>query len=470
MKYQHLVIFFLGAVLLATSAPSAAAGKGGIPEDLIDRLSADPLNDRDRAMSDILANQNIKNIALNRQRFIEHNKFVNHKISTANITNQESSGRCWMFAGLNVLRPQAMKNLKVKTIEFSQNYILFWDKMEKLNLFLQLMIDYADRPIDDRELEYIINDVGGDGGWWPFFTALVDKYGLIPKEVMPETVNSSSTGDMNKFLVLKAKEMGVRLREAARGDASKKDLEEKKHEMLGEIYRLLILHLGEPPREFTWRYETTDTTVKGTIVGTYTPQSFYRAAITDTLADFIALFDLPMKEYFKNYSLRLSRNIYDMPDFTVLNLPIDTLKAYAMVSVIDSMPVWFTCDVGQENYSKDGIMALDIYDYEAILGTTFDLPKADLMRMRLIGPTHAMAFIGADTADGRAVKWLVENSWGDERGDKGMWYMYNDWFDRYMYGVIVHKRYLSEELKKLSRVEPIVLPPWDPMSCLKRLQ
>jgi bleomycin hydrolase len=161
--------------------------------------------------------------------------------------------------------------------------------------------------------------------------------------------------------------------------------------------------------------------------------------------------------------------MYDRPNFTVVNVPVDTMRAYTLKSVLDSTPVWFACDVGKENYGDDGIMALDIYNYESIYGTTFELPKADLIHLQIITSNHAMTFIGVDTANGESVKWLVENSWGDERGDKGKWYMYNDWFDRYMFGVIIHEKYLSKQLLDISKRDPIVLPPWDPMYCLNKL-
>ena len=456
-------------VVWALATVSLAAPKGAITQEQIDRWSQTSIQGADKAMADIIAGANVQDVALNRERYIAHDAHVNFTIKTGDITNQKSSGRCWMFAGLNVLRPQVIRKFKLKKFEFSENYLMFWDKLEKANFFLQEMIDLADRPIDDRELEIVIEDPLGDGGWWTYLTDLIRKYGLVPKEAMPETYNSSSTGTMNTLIGEKLKEMGVQLRNLVRAMTPPEQVNGRREEMLAELYRLLALNLGRPPKEFVWRYETDDTTKTTICQKTFTPQGFFAEAIGDDLNRYVALFHYPGKDYFENYSLRLSRNMYDRPDFTILNLPVDSLRAYALKSVLDSTPVWFACDVGKENYGKDGIMALDIYNYASIYGTTFDMPKADMIHMQLITPNHAMVFIGVDTLNGQAQKWLVENSWGEDRGDKGKWYMYNDWFDRYMFGVIIDEKYLSDDLKELSKKPPLVLPPWDPMYSLNRL-
>ena len=456
-------------LLVSLSTPCLAGDNGGIPEKLIDQFRQTPLTETQRTTADIVAGQNISDVALNRGRAIDLNTFVNVKIKTGDITNQKSSGRCWMFAGLNVLRPQAMKNLKVDKFEFSQNYLMFWDKLEKFNAFIQYMIDFADRPLDDRELQIVIDGPGGDGGWWSYFTGLINKYGLVPNDIMPETYNSSTSGKMNEFLEAKAKQIAVQLREEFANGVSKEDLEKKKQERLSEIYHLLVYYLGQPPTEFEWRHETADTTVKGTITQKFTPQSFAKAAISDNLNDYVALFNYPGKAFYKNYGFEMSRNMYDDPDFSVVNVPVDTMMKYSLASLLDSTPVWFACDVGKENYRKDGVMSIGIYNYESILGTNFDLPKKDLIQMMLITPNHAMAFMGVDTADGEPVKWLVENSWGGDGGDKGYWYMYNDWYRKYMFGVIIHKKYLPKELSKIAETKPEMLRPWDPMYSLTRL-
>jgi bleomycin hydrolase len=464
----RILIGLMVLALTATSAP--AAPKGGLSQSFVQELMAQKLNGTKKAVADIVANQNIKDVALNRERFIEHNSLVDFKIKSGDITNQKSSGRCWMFAGFNALRPQVIKKYNLKKFEFSENYLMFWDKMEKSNMFLQYMIEFADRPLDDRELEIVLDSPIGDGGWWSYFVDLVNKYGLVPKEIMPETFNSSSSGMMNKLITMKLKQFGLELRQMVRDRAQEDAVDNRKKEMMAEIYRMLVMNLGEPPTEFKWRYETDDSTGIVENQEKFTPQSFYKEVLGSGLEKYVALFNYAGKDYYENYSLRLSRNMYDRPNFTILNLPIDTIRAYALKSVLDSTPVWFACDVGQDNYGKDGIMALDIYNYGDIYNTAFDLPKADLIHMQLITPNHAMTFVGVDTANGQANKWLVENSWGDDKGDKGFWYMYNGWFDRYLFGIIIDSSYLSKDLQKTLKKSPVELPPWDPMYSLNKMQ
>ncbi len=462
------------AALIALLAPAAGSARrapeGTVSDDLIRRLQDRPFSPAEQALADVVANGDVEAIALNRGRFIAHDDFVNHRLKTGDITNQKGSGRCWIFAGFNVLRPQVMKKYKLKTFEFSENYLMFWDKLEKSNVFLQGMIDLADQPLDDRYVQNLLDDPLGDGGWWTYFVDLVRKYGVVPKEAMPETFNSSATGRMNGVLTLKVKEMGLELRTLARAGSAREALRERRETLLAEVYRLLALNLGRPPDEFTWRYETTDSAATVTHPVRLTPRAFLEEVIGADLDAYVALFDYPGKEYFRPYALEMSRNIYDRPDFTLLNVPIDTLRACVLRSVLDSTAVWFACDVGQENYGAEGIFALGIFNYEQIYGTAFGLPKKDLIQLGLITPNHAMTFVGVDTLAARPIKWLVENSWGAERGDKGLWYMYNDWFDRYLFGAVVHRRYLSDALWELARREPTVLPPWDPMYALSRLK
>jgi len=457
-------------VLAPAAASGGSAPEGAVTEELVRRLQTRPLTPAEQAIADIVASGDVNAVALNRERLIAHDGFVNLKIKRGDITNQKSSGRCWMFAGFNVLRPEVMRKYKLSTFEFSENYLLFWDKIEKSNFFLQGMIDLAEKPLDDRYLQTLLDEPLGDGGWWSYFVDLANKYGVVPVEAMPETHNSSSTGRMNGLLTLKLKEIGLELREMARGGASASTLREKRESALEEIFRFLLLNLGRPPETFTWRYATTDSTTIVTYPGTLTPRAFLEDVIGVDLQAYVALFNYPGKAYGKPYAFELSRNVYDRANFTVLNVPSDSLRACIYRSVLDSTAVWFACDVGKENYGEKGVMGLGIYNYEQIYGTRFGLPKKDLIQLGLITPNHAMTFVGVDTLDGAPAKWLVENSWGDERGDDGLWYMYNDWFDRYLFGAVVHRRYVSDAMIDMTRQDPIVLPPWDPMYGLSDLQ
>jgi bleomycin hydrolase len=456
---------------MLTPAARPSPATGSIDPSFVRELQETQLDGSQKAFADIVATSDIREIALNRERYLAHSPLVNHRIKTGSITNQKSSGRCWMFAGFNVLRPQLIREYDLKEFEFSENYLLFWDKLEKINMFFVEMINRAEDPLDDRRMEVVLGQPMRDGGWWTYFVDLVTKYGVVPKEVMPETHNSSATGRMNKLVGLKVQEMGLTLRNLARDGASESELHRRREDYLREVYRLLVIYLGTPAGEFVWRYETKSDSAKiTTYPGTLTPQRFFEDVVAQDLSKYLALFNYPGKAYNQNYSLELSRNLYDRPDFTVLNVPIDTLKACALASILDSTAVWFACDVDQENFGADGIFALDIYNYELILDTTFRLPKKDLIELGLISPNHAMSFVGVDTIGTHAEKWLVENSWGSDRGDDGMWYMYDDWFDRYVFGVIVHERYVSADLRARSKEPPIVLPPWDPMYSLNNLR
>jgi bleomycin hydrolase len=467
MTRLHLALCAVALAIMAGTV--VAAPQGGISEGLIRELMSTRMSGTDKLLADIVANKNVTDVAVNREELTAHSKIFNFKIKTGDVTDQKSSGRCWMFAGFNILRPQIIKKFKLKGFEFSENCLMFWDKLEKANFFLQEMIEMAGRPMDDRELMILIEEPFGDGGWWTYFVDLADKYGVVPKENMPETYNSSTTATMNSLIGLKLKEMGMNLRAMVNAGKPKAEIDAAKTDMLKQIYRWLVMNLGQPPQEFSWRYETTDSSAIATYAKTLTPKEFYKDVIGCDLRDYIALFNVPNKDLFNTYSLKFSRDMYDRPDFVIVNVPSDTLRTYAAKSILDSTPVWFAADISKENYREDGVLRRNIYDYAAVYGTTFEMPKGEMIQTQLISANHAMTFLGVDTLNGQVHKWLVENSWGGERGDKGMWTMYNDWFDRYVFGLVINKKYLSDELVKLSKKEPTVLPAWDPMYSLNRL-
>ncbi|MFQ6031940.1 MAG: C1 family peptidase, partial [Candidatus Zixiibacteriota bacterium] len=234
-----------------------------------------------------------------------------------------------------------------------------------------------------------------------------------------------------------------------------------KVEMLKDIYRMLILHFGVPPTEFKWRYETKDSVVSE--VKTYTPKSFFEEVVDVDLRDYVPIYNHPVRPYNRLYQIRLSRNIYDRPDNIIVNLDTQQMREFALKQLLDNQPVYFACDVGKEDSYEHGIMAPKIYDYESLYGLDFSMSKADKFRYRESHSTHAMVFVGVDTLEGKPTKWLVENSWGDKRGDKGYWTMYDEWFDEYVYKVIINKKYLPKRVLDILKTEPIVIPPWDPM-------
>jgi len=414
-----------------------------------------------RALMNALTNNEIKKLALNRQMYVAHDNLFNHKIKTKGITNQKSSGRCWLFAGLNIMRPQVIEKYKLKEFEFSQSYLFFWDKFEKANTFLELIIETKDRDPLDRELQMILESPFSDGGLWIYVVELIEKYGVVPKSVMPESEQTSNTGMMDRLISRKLRQDGAILREMSQNGAMLPELRERKVEMLKEIYRMLALNFGVPPTEFQWRYESKDSVVHE--VKTYTPQSFFKEVVDVDLRNYIPIYNHPVRPYNKLYQMHLARNIYDRPDNVFINLDPEQMREFALKQLLDNQPVYFACDVGKENNSEYGIMAPEIYDYETFYGMDFSMSKADKFRYRESHSTHAMVFVGVDTLDGKPTKWLVENSWGDKKGDKGYWTMYDDWFDEYVYKVIINKKHLTKRVLDILKTEPIELPPWDPM-------
>ncbi len=457
-KAAVLCAFVLAAACRGAFAEKPAAS---LTPELIKELQVSfKLDAGTRALMNAITNNEVKGLAFNRELYNRHEDLFDYKIDAKGITDQQRSGRCWLFAGLNIMRPAVMKKYNLESFEFSQNHLFFWDKLEKANMFLEAMIETRDRPLDDRELEVLLKDPVPDGGWWTYVVSLVEKYGAVPKEIMPETNHSSSTGEMNMLLNRLMRHDAAELRKLAAGGAKPQALGARRVEMLKDVYRILALNLGLPPDEFVWRYEDKDKKVHA---AAYTPRSFYREVVGVNLGDYVSIFDHPAHPYNKYYRIKYSRNMQDVPDMDFVNLDVTSLKAYARASVLAGEPTWFAADVGMQNDGKDGIFEDGIYDYRALFGVDMGLTKPERIQYLDSSPNHAMVFVGVDTLGGRAVKWLVENSWGTEKGNKGLWTMYDNWFDQYVYGVIIHKKFLPANVVALMATKPEVLPAWDPM-------
>ncbi|HVP06329.1 MAG TPA: C1 family peptidase [Candidatus Acidoferrum sp.] len=449
-------------LLLTLVAGAFAQTAGQLDAKMIGQIQAkfDALGDQTAAINAV-TNNDINSLSLNRDELIAHSKLFSVKLKAAGITNQQGSGRCWLFAGLNTLSPGVMAKLKLSEFEFSQPYLTFWDKMEKANLFLEQIIDLRNAPIDDRKLVQILNSPFGDGGWFRYVTDLMDKYGVVPLSAMPETKQSINTGTINYLADVRLKADASELRSMAKSGKSVDQLRQRKVDMLSDIYKLLVFAYGKPPKEFTFRYEAKDSTVVPP--KTYTPMSFYHEFVTDKLPTYVTLMNNPSKDYDKTYQIDESRNMADKQPAILLNLPMNSLKQYCMKMLIDSQPVWFACDVGMEHLRDSAILEAGIYEPSKVFGIDFNLSKADLIAYRESTPNHAMVLLGVDTtADGKPLKWLVENSWGATRGDKGYWYMYDNWFEQYAYFVIIDKKYLSADDARKLEQKPVQLPIWDP--------
>lgn len=462
-RFTSLIILFLTVFVFGSALIwGKSIREGGLDSEVIQQIRQSfKMDAPTRALMNALTNNDIKKLALNREKYVAHDNLFNHKIKIKGITNQKSSGRCWLFAALNVMRPRLIEKYDLEDFEFSQSYLFFWDKFEKTNTFLELIIETRDRDPLDRELTIILEDPFPDGGLWIYSVELIEKYGIVPKSAMPESQQTSNTGMMGRLISRKLRRDAAILREMHGNGATVDELRQRKVEMLQEIYRMLVLNFGVPPREFQWRYESKDSVVSE--VKTYTPQSFFKEVVDVNLRDCVPIYNHTLHAYDKLYQMRLARNIYDCPDNVFINLDTEQMRQFALKQLLDNQPVYFACDVGKEQNSELGIMAQDIYDYETFYGMDLSMSKADKFRYRESHSTHAMVFVGVDTLDGKPTKWLVENSWGDEKGDKGYWTMYDEWFDEYVYKVIIHKKYLPKRVLDVLKTEPIVLPPWDPM-------
>jgi bleomycin hydrolase len=384
------------------------------------------------------------------------------------VTNQERSGRCWLFAGLNLLRVGAMHKMGLKEFEFSQNYAMFWDKIERANYFLEAVIETADRELGDRTIAFLLQSAAEDGGQWNMFAALVGKHGLVPKSVMPETQSSSNTGRMNAILrsQLRQGARAVRAAYAAGGAAAARA---EKAEILRVIYRVLCIHLGTPPERFDWQWTDKDREFHRD--GVLTPQEFAAKYVELPVADYVCLVHDPRatSPQGRTFTVEYLGNVIGAPPVTYLNVDVPLLKRLTAASLSAGEPVWFGCDVGKMMSNEYGIWDAALYDLPSVYDTPFDLDKAARLEYGESQMTHAMLFTGVDLgADGASRRWRVENSWGSDTGRDGFYTMNDSWFDEYVFEIAARRSALPPELQAALDTEPIVLPAWDPMGALAR--
>jgi len=458
---NRLVITFAILIILGFAALSAQTEQ--ISPDLLNQIQASvEMDNYTRAMQNAVSNNDVKALARNREVLTDIDHHFAHKIPVSTITNQKVSGRCWLFTALNVLRTKVVEKYNLKEFEFSQNYLFFWDQLEKANLFLESVIASREKNIDDREVQWLFQNPIGDGGVWTMMPSLVVKYGVVPKEIMPESYNSENTRMMNRLTCRKLRAQGMQIRQWHSDGKSEKFIRKQKPDMLPEIYRLLVISLGTPPTEFTWRYiDKNDSLIVGK---NYTPQQFYAEVVAVPLADYVMLMDDPSKKYYQLYEIKYDRNCIESPNWTFINLPVTDIKEFAKQSILADEPMYFSCDVGKQLDKETGVLATNLFDYEAVLGVSFDMTKEQRILSYESGSTHGMTLVGLDTsATGSVTKWLLENSWGEDAGHKGFLTMTDAWFDEYMFRLVVFKTFLSPEVLEVLKQKPILLPPWDRM-------
>ncbi len=383
------------------------------------------------------------------------------------ITNQKQSGRCWMFAALNTMRFAIMKKLNLETMELSQNYTLFYDKLEKANYFLENILDTLEEPTSGRLIAHLLQAPLGDGGQWDMLCNLVEKYGVVPKEAMPETVSSSATYPMTSYMTKKLREFACRLREAHQAGKSAEELRNEKEAMMATIYDMLCISLGKPPKTFT--FEARDKDKKFIRDEDITGREFFKKYIGWDMNEYVSLINAPTadKPYHRTYTVKMLGNVKEGRPVKYLNLPAEDLKAAAIAQLKDGQPVWFGCDVGQESSRDGGIMDLNVIRADELFGTTFGMNKAQRLDYGESLMTHAMVFQGVNLdAAGKPTRWRVENSWGKDAGEDGYYVMSDQWFTEYTYQVVVNKKYLTPQQQKELEQAPIELEPWDPMGSL----
>jgi bleomycin hydrolase len=419
-----------------------------------------------RLAQNAVTRNNLDDVSLNHRVVFGADHSFSIALDDWGVTDQKQTGRCWMFAGLNLLRFAARRVLGVKEFEFSQNYLMFWDKLERSNYFFEAIIQSADRDVDDRHVAFLLDQPLSDGGQWNMFISLVKKHGLVPKALMPETNSSSNSRRMNGVLRSKLREGGRRLRDMHARGASISALREEKDAYVEVVNRILNIHLGTPPERFAWQWRKSSGDFERT--QTMTPREFAARFVDLPLDEYVCLVHdpRPANPYGRTYTVEYLGNVVGGRRVTYLNVPMDLMKDVARRTLEDGEPVWFGCDVGKQMRRDLGLMDRDLYDLSAVYETEFEMDKAARLEYGETRMTHAMLFTGVDVVDGRARRWRVENSWGSEPGQKGFFTMNDSWFDEYMFEIAARKSYLPAELQATVEMEPTVLPPWDPMGAL----
>lgn len=451
---------------MQTASPSAQSA-GSLNSDLLRDFQSDfDSKQAYKLAQNAVTQTTVDDIALNRAVITTMDHTFSHLLDDWEVTNQKKSGRCWLFAGLNLLRVGAMKKMNLKSFEFSQNHTMFWDKLERANFFLEAIIETAEKPIDDRAVAFLLDRPLDDGGQWNMFVNIIRKHGLVPQAVMPETESSSSSAKMNSILLNKLREGALTLRKLRESGAPMEAARATKQEIVKAIYRILCIHLGTPPDKFDWQYNDKDK--KFMRDGEMTPQQFAEKYITLPLDEYVCLVHDPRETspFGKTFTVKHLGNVLNGDIVKYLNVEMDVMKDAAMRTITDGEPVWFGCDVGKMMRRDMGVWDANLFEYESLYDTSLNLSKSDRLQYHQTLMTHAMLFTGVDVVDNNPRRWRVENSWGEDNGKKGFFVMNDSWFGEYMFEVAVRKSYLPPELQDAIEQEPIELAPWDPMGSL----
>lgn len=409
----------------------------------------------------------IEAASLNREKIQHTSTAVSHRLDDWKATSQKKSGRCWLFSSLNFLRSRARESLGVKNFEFSQSYVFFWDKFERANWFLTDIVATSDEPVDSRLVQFLLGDVLGDGGQWDMAVSVYMKYGLVPKEVMPESEASTNSRPMNARLRAVLHIGALRLREAIAAGASAEEVDTQRRKILADVWKILVVCLGEPPVRFNWQWRDDEGNFHRD--GEITPHEFYERHVGVDLSEYICLVDDPRPENPKGSMETVEHlgNVVGGRPIRYLNAPVEEIKRIAAAQIAAGEAVWFGADVSQPYDRGLGFFVTGIHDYDGLFDVDFSSTKLERVRSGESAMDHAMLFTGVDLDEaGQPRAWRVENSWGDEPGDSGFFTMDDQWFTDNVFEVVVPKSALPEDLAAAVDSEPIVLPAWDPMGTL----
>ena len=462
MTMKKVLLSF--SLFLAVGA-TAQTGNGGISEQMLRQIeSSNAPQPQDRAIQNAMAANAIDDLARNHQNARALDTHFSIETKKQSITDQKSSGRCWMFSGMNVLRGDFNLRTDSLTVEFSQAHLFFWDQLEKANLMLQGCVDTGKKPIDDQRVQFFFHYPINDGGTFCGVADLTEKYGLVPREVMPESFSSDNTSKARALIASKLREFGLQLREMVQQGKKTADIEKAKTVMLGQIYHMLVYTIGEPPAKFTYAFKNE----KGKTVGEakeYTPKSFYQEVVGQPLnGTFIMVMNDPRREYYKTYEVEFDRHTYDGHNWKYVNLPMDDIEAMAIDALRAGHKLYSSYDVGKMLDRKRGYADTENFDYASLFGTSFGMDKAQRISTFDSGSTHAMTLTAVDLdKEGKATKWKVENSWGAAWGQQGCLIMTDRWFREYMFRLVVPNQFVPERIMKAWQTKPVMVVPEDPL-------
>ena len=461
MKRNLMITLCMAGGLLAVTAQTKT---GGISQEMLQQIQKEQLaQPANRALANAIAANSIDALAKNHLNAGAFDTYFSIETPRQSITDQQSSGRCWMFSGLNVLRSNLARRDSV-SVEFSQAYLFFWDQLEKANLMLQGVIDNAKKPIDDERVQFFFKSPIGDGGTFCGVADLAEKYGLVPADVMPESYSSDNTSKARSLVSSKLREFGLQLRDMVAKKKSAADINKAKTSMLGQIYRMLQLTLGEPVQKFTYAFKDKDGKAKAP-AKEYTPLSFYQEVVCGPInGTFIMAMNDPRRPYYKTYEVEYDRHTYDGHNWRYVNLPMEDIEQMAIASLKDGRKLYSSYDVGKFLDRKRGYADTENFDYASLFGTTFGMDKAQRISTFDSGSTHAMTLTAVDLDEqGKARKWKVENSWGAAWGQQGCLIMTDRWFREFMFRLVVNKKYVPEAILKAAETEPVMVMPEDPL-------